>query len=175
MKQIYIALIMIGNTSFVIFDFNKESNMSNWRIINDAVMGGKSESTFYLNEDGNGVFEGTVSTENNGGFSLLRHRFEKLNITAYNKVVLHIKGDGKKYQFRIKSNKYDQHSYVSYFQTTNEWQLIEISLLELTPTYRGQKLNMDNYNGEQVEEIGFLIGNNKKEKFKLIFDKITIE
>ena len=38
-------------------------------IVDDVVMGGESSSTFNLNEDGCGIFEGNISIENNGGFS----------------------------------------------------------------------------------------------------------
>lgn len=165
--------IMLPNSK-VLFDFNAHSNISNWRIINDAVMGGMSKGKFFLNENKKGIFEGVVSTENNGGFSFLRHRFEQLNIAEYSKIILYIKGDGKKYQFRMKSNKNEQHSYVTYFQTTNEWQLLEIDLGDLTPAFRGKKLNMSNYPGEQVEELGFLIGNKSNENFKLIIDSIML-
>lgn len=158
----------------VIFDSNKDNCVLNWRIINDAVMGGNSKGTFYLNDDGKGIFEGTVSTANNGGFSFLRHRFEKMQVSEFSKVTLLVKGDGKKYQFRLKSNKNDQHSYITYFETTNEWQQVAIPLAELTPNFRGRKLNMPNYNGEQIEEIGFLVGNKQDENFKLSIATITI-
>ncbi len=167
--------MIVTNSTYVIFDYNKKTDIFNWKIINDAVMGGKSKSTFYLNEEGEGTFEGTVSTENNGGFSFLRHRFEKLNISEFSTILLQIKGDGKKYQFRMKSNKYDQHSYVADFQTTNKWQLLEIPLAEFAPTFRGRKLNMDKYNGEQIEEIGFLIGNKSNEQFKLLIKSISFK
>lgn len=166
--------ITIPNSK-VIFDFNTNSNISNWRIINDAVMGGMSKGKFFLDENKKGVFEGVVSTENNGGFSFLRHRFQQLNIAEFSKIILFIKGDGKKYQFRMKSNINEQHSYVTHFQTTNEWQLLEIDLADLTPAFRGKKLNMDNYPGKQVEEIGFLIGNKCNEQFKLIIDFVTLQ
>ena len=39
----------------VIFDFNKENDISNWEIVNDAVMGSLSSSQFYLNDEGNRV------------------------------------------------------------------------------------------------------------------------
>jgi len=153
-------------------DFKNLPNSTDWRIINDTVMGGKSKAVFYLNKENNGVFEGTVSTENNGGFSFLRHRFKKLSISKFSKVLILVKGDGKRYQFRMKSNKNDQYSYITYFKTTNKWQLITISLTDLIPIYRGRKLKMSNYEGEKVEEIGFLIGNKKNEPFQLLIDTI---
>jgi hypothetical protein len=87
-----------------IYDFNKNSKASDWTIVNDGVMGGLSYGNFAINQEGNGVFSGTISLENNGGFSSVRYRFAPLATTAKSKVVLRIKGDGKSYQFRIMDN-----------------------------------------------------------------------
>lgn len=158
-----------------IFDFNKQSDISDWEIVNDMVMGGSSNSEFYLNEEGNGIFKGTVSLENNGGFASLRHRFTRIKITGHKKVMIHLKGDGKRYQFRAKTNKEDQQAYIHYFETTGQWQTIEITLSELKPTFRGRKLNMPNFPAEELEEVGFMIGNKMNENFELIIDKIVLE
>jgi hypothetical protein len=42
-------------------------------------MGGESSSTFQLNSEGHGVFEGNISLDNNGGFSSVRYRFPQTN------------------------------------------------------------------------------------------------
>ncbi len=60
-------------------------------------MGGQSISKFHINEADQGVFKGTVSLENNGGFSSVRFRFNQKNIEGYKKVKLRLKGDGKRY------------------------------------------------------------------------------
>ncbi|MDC3220705.1 CIA30 family protein, partial [Flavobacteriales bacterium] len=66
---IYMILLSSSIASNVIFDFNKSSDIENWIIIDDAVMGGKSSGSFKLNSEGHGLFEGVISLENNGGFS----------------------------------------------------------------------------------------------------------
>ncbi len=163
------------NESMVIFDFNKESDISDWEIVNDVVMGGQSYSKFFLNEEGYGVFNGKVSLENNGGFSSIRFRFKQKNIEGYEKVILRLKGDGKRYQFRVRTNKEDQQAYIIYFDTTGEWQTIEITLSELSPTFRGRKLNIPNFQTEELEEVGFMIGNKVNEHFNLVIGKIFLE
>ncbi|MGY8982524.1 MAG: CIA30 family protein, partial [Cytophagales bacterium] len=110
----------------VIFDFNKKSDLQDWIIVNDVVMGGRSSSTFKLDEDGLGVFEGNISLENNGGFSSLRYRFLKRTIKGATQVKITLRGDGKKYQFRVKSNAGDYYSYIAPFLTSGEWQEIVI-------------------------------------------------
>ncbi len=147
----------------------------NWFVIDDGVMGGRSQGQFFINPEGNGIFTGRVSLENNGGFSSVRHRFPTLTTQQYSKCLIRLKGDGKRYQFRVKSSIYDRHSYISYFQTTTEWQVIEIPLKQMYPTFRGRKLNIPNFPAEKMEEIAFLVGNKKAETFKLEIDYISLQ
>ena len=88
--------------SHILFDFNKDSDIENWIIVNDDVMGGRSSGSFNLNTQGHGLFEGGISLENNGGFSSLRYRGGRKQINEHTKIVIRLKGDGKNYQFRIK-------------------------------------------------------------------------
>jgi hypothetical protein len=170
---ILLALVFSASST-IIFDFNPSSDLSNWRIVDDVVMGGRSNGNFKLNDAGHGLFSGEVSLENNGGFSSLRYQFNTKEINDFKKVTIHLKGDGKRYQFRVKSKKYDQHSYITYFTTSGEWETIEIKLDKMYPSWRGMKLDMDNYPGETMEEIAFLISNKKAESFQLEIDKIEL-
>lgn len=158
-----------------LFDFNKGSEIDNWTIVNDVVMGGRSEANFELNSNGDGVFAGKVSLANNGGFSSLRYRFEGLSVTKYKKVVLKLKGDGKDYQFRIKSDLGNAHSYVKHFQTSGEWETIELDFKDMHPRFRGRVLDMPNFQGEKITEIGFLIANNRAETFSIEIDEICLK
>ena len=159
----------------VIFDFNKKSNVEDWVIVDDGVMGGRSKGNFKLSKDGFGVFEGKISLENNGGFSSLRYKFPKIETKEYSKVVLKLKGDGKQYQFRVKTNSGDYYSYITTFSTSGKWQEIEIPLKDMYPSYRGRKLDQPNFSGDYIEEIMFLIGNKKEENFKLLLDNLELK
>lgn len=170
-----LVLTFLTFQSMKLFDFNTKSDISNWTIVDDVVMGGRSNGSFKLNEEGQGVFSGDVSLENNGGFSSLRYRFDAKRIKGANKIILKVKGDGKAYQFRMKTSKYDRHSYIVTFQTNKEWQTIEITLAAMYPVFRGSKLNIPNYPAEIVEELAFLIGNKKAESFQLEIDSIILE
>ena len=158
----------------VLFDFSKNSDIRDWRIVDDVVMGGRSSGTFKLNEEGYGLFEGSISLENNGGFSSVRYRFKKMQINDYTRIVIKLKGDGKKYQFRIKDESDKYYSYVSTFLTSGDWQEIEIPLGEMYPTFRGRRLDQPNFTHDSIEELAFLIANKKTEKFKLIIDTIEL-
>lgn len=158
-----------------LFDFTKDSNIDNWKIVDDSVMGGISSSDFYVDKIGNGIFKGTVSTENNGGFCSVRHFFKPMSLRGNKVFSIRLKGDGKKYQFRVKSKVNDYYSYVYEFQTRNDWQTIEIPISEMYASFRGRTLNLPNYDGTRLEEIAFLVGNKKNESFQLLIDKIEVK
>ncbi|WP_299313642.1 CIA30 family protein [uncultured Aquimarina sp.] len=162
-------------SSLIIFDFNADSDLSSWNVVNDGVMGGLSQSDFEINNEGNAIFKGTVSLENNGGFSSVRYRFETKKVKGFTKVLIRLKGDEKKYQFRVKTNSSDRYSYISHFKTTGDWQTVEVSLSEMYPAFRGRKLDLANYPTETMQEIAFLIGNKKAEQFRLEIDKIELK
>lgn len=172
---IFTFILCLLMSSQIIFKFNKESNLQNWVVVDDVVMGGVSSGSFALHEDGFGVFKGHISLDNNGGFSSLRYRFKKIEIKDNTQVVIKLKGDGKNYQFRIKSNSGDYYSYILPFSTNGEWQEIKIPLKEMYPSFRGKRLEQPNFADDSIEEITFLIANKKNENFQLFLDSITLK
>jgi NADH dehydrogenase [ubiquinone] 1 alpha subcomplex assembly factor 1 len=90
-------------------------------------------------------------------------------------VVLRIKGDGKRYQFRVKDKTSQYHSYITYFETSGEWQTVRLPLRDFYPSFRGRKLRIPNFNHSQIAEVAFLIGNKKAESFELVIDMIGLE
>ena len=175
MKHLFILIMLITQTSMTLFDFNSDCDISNWRIVDDVVMGGRSNGSFKINDSGNGLFFGKVSLENNGGFSMVQYRFDTKKVSSYTKVCIKLKGDGKTYQFRIKKNNEDEHSYIASFVTSKNWETIEIPFDSMYPAYRGRKLDIPNYKGKQMEMIAFLIGNKKAEAFNLEIDSIILK
>ena len=173
--SLLILILFLLQTIMTIFDFNSKSEISNWKIVDDVVMGGRSIGTFGLSDKGKGVFQGKVSLENNGGFSMVQYTFETKQVEGFTKASIRLKGDGKIYQFRIKTSNSDAYSYVASFETSGNWQTIEIPFNTMYPVYRGNKLNKENYPGKQIEMIAFLIGNKKAESFKLEIDNIVIK
>jgi NADH dehydrogenase [ubiquinone] 1 alpha subcomplex assembly factor 1 len=161
--------------SLILFDFSSTPDWSVWEIENDGVMGGISTSQLSRSKEGHAVFTGAVSLENNGGFASIQYHFPPRKISGYNKAVIRLKGDGKDYQFRIKADLSERAAYIYSFKTTGEWQTIEIALNQMEPSYRGNKLRQPNFNTDQIQEIGFLIGNGRTEKFRLEIEKIELE
>ncbi len=158
--------------TMTIFDFDTESSLQEWFVVNDGVMGGLSEGQLYMNDQGHAVFEGNVSTDNYGGFTSIRHSFSTKKIKGKTQALLHLKGDGKSYQFRVKEDSDDRYSYIYQFDTNGEWETIEIPLGEMYASFRGRKLDIPNFACTQIEEVAFLIANNRDEQFQLLLDRV---
>jgi hypothetical protein len=113
--------------------------------------------------------------ENNGGFCSVRSSLDTIQVEGFEKIAFRVKGDGKRYQVRIKARSSDFYSYIAYFNTTGEWQTIEVRLNEMYPSVRGRRLNGPNFKKDAIEEMSFLIGNKKAESFQLLIDKIMLK
>ncbi|CAM1343458.1 CIA30 family protein [Tenacibaculum amylolyticum] len=176
MKQLMVILflMMCFQESITVFDFDKDVSIEKWNTTNDDVMGGISNSSIRLNNEGKGVFSGNVSTENNGGFAMVRLPVSIDLKENSKKIILRIKGDGKKYQFRIKAKKHQRYWYIQSFQTNGDWQTISLDLVNFYPSFRGYKLNKENFASNRIKEVAILIGNKKDESFALEIDTIQI-
>lgn len=175
MQSIFILSLFMMLKASMIFDFNKTADISNWRITDDVVMGGRSNGNFQLTAEGYGIFTGKISLENNGGFSSVRYYFPQKETTGFKQFVIRLKGDGKQYQFRVKAKSNEYYDYIITFATTGEWQTLELPFDKMVPSYRGKLLNLPPFPGTSMLEIGFLIGNKKAESFALELDEILIQ
>lgn len=175
----YILILVIFMNMFqspsVIFKFDLGSSTNGWQIVDDRVMGGRSQGNFSVNTEGFGVFEGYVTTENNGGFSSLRYNFDGIKTSGFEFIVLKLIGDGKLYQFRLKASEYQRHSYIYSFSTTGLEQEVVIPLKDFYASFRGRILDMPNFDADQIEQVAFLIGNKTKELFSLKIKSISLK
>jgi len=170
-----IIIILFNVNEKLIFDFNSNTKISNWVVVEDRVMGGRSNAEISLTDEGDAKFSGNVSLENNGGFASVRHRLNVEGVKNFSKAVIRLKEDGKNYQFRLKNKLNDRHSYIQEFSTNGEWQEIELNLAKMYPGFRGRKLDIPNWGHDIIQEIIFLIGNKKNEEFSLLIDYIRLK
>jgi len=158
-----------------IYSFSNQRNIREWRVVNDGVMGGISKSSLVLTDTGHGKFSGHVSLANNGGFASIQLN-RTIKLTEEKKfIVLRIKGDGKRYEFRLKGEISQSESYVQQFATSGQWENLKLTISEFYPQYRGRKLNYPNFNFKSIEQFSFLITNKQEEDFELLIDWIGLE
>ncbi len=157
---------------------NFDNTRLSWRIINDGVMGGISSSKMKVLTNGNGLFSGTVSLENNGGFASTRALLTEKPKHEFEKVKIRVKGDGQKYSFRIRTDEYfDGVAYKNDFTTQKgEWEIIELSLADFIPVWRGRRLtDISPIAPQGIRQIGFLISDKQAGEFSLLIDWIKFE
>lgn len=147
-----------------------------WSSINDVVMGGHSFGEMIV-EDGVGVFRGEVSLEDGGGFASVRSRPRDYDLSGVDKLTLRIRGDGKHYSLRLRTTEaFDGVSYESTFETSGEWESLEVSLSELVPVFRGDELaDHPPLDSSNVRTFGLMIKDRQKGPFRLEIAWIGVE
>ena len=138
-----------------------------WRSIDDRVMGGVSVGKMTATEDGI-RFEGELSLDNNGGFSSVRHMVNQ-DLREVTGVRITFKGDGRRYQFRLRQDqRFDGISWRKEFDTTSQWQTVELSLDEFDPVWRGRIMSQaGKIIGENIQQIGILLADKNPGAFYL--------
>src|SRR5690606_7818880 len=150
----------------VLFNSKNNSNLSQWQVLNDVVMGGLTKANLFINKYRFVEFSGNVSLEDNGGFASVKYHINPIEMMEFTKLYVKVKGDGKRYQLRLKANETDRHSYMTYFETKKNWEEHEFVLANFYPTYRGRHLELPNFSGEKLEELGFMIANKTSQNYK---------
>lgn len=149
-----------------------------WVAVNDDVMGGVSEGRPTI-ADGQLRFAGTLSLENNGGFSSVRTTGRAFDFSGAKAMMLRVQGDGRTYQLRLATDARVRRSAIAYsaeFPTTaGQWTEVRIPFDTLVPTYRGTRLDGPPLDLSKVEEIRLLIGDGRGGPFTLAVDWIKVD
>jgi monofunctional biosynthetic peptidoglycan transglycosylase len=159
----------------VLFTFEDDGQLRYWYPMNDGVMGGLSESRLLISQDGTGLFEGIVSLENFGGFASVRTHPIAYGLEGYQGIVMRVKGDGKRYKLRIRTDAaYDGPAYEAAFATeAQEWTLIWLPFSSFHPVFRGRPVRgMPKLEGKDVQQIGLMISDKQAGLFRLEMDWI---
>lgn len=162
-------------SSQVVTDFsNFEQERDRWRGVDDTVMGGVSQGDFAVTEQGIGLFSGVLSLENNGGFSSVRRASDDVDFSAASGLSLRVRGDGRRYQLRLQTADAEGISYRSEFETTaDEWQIVQVPFDSFEPVFRGRIVaDAPPLNSAAIEQVGFLIADQKSGAFELEVDWI---
>jgi NADH dehydrogenase [ubiquinone] 1 alpha subcomplex assembly factor 1 len=172
MEALLIPLIVSG---MMLFDFSQQSDIKDWRIINDGVMGGLSRSEFEATKDSTAVFRGVLSLENYGGFASVRSGISKYDLGDYDGIELRIMGDGRRYQIRVRTDSgYDGVAYKYEFDTAKDtWATIRAPFAEFVATFRGRIVkDYPLLDTAKIRQIGFLIADGQEGTFRLEIDSI---
>ena len=179
-STLLVVAFFLGNTIAEgrdLFDFNREGKNPRWQIVNDGVMGGRSQSQYRVVADGYLEFKGILSLENNGGFASVRLLGEAMKLKAGDTVVARVRGDGRTYTFNLYDRKdFRGYSFRKTFKTEkDEWIEVEFPVDDFVATWRGRTFRNQQLDATRVTGLGFLLGDKKPGDFKLDVDWIRVE
>lgn len=145
-----------------------------WYAINDNVMGGLSWGGIALSDEGL-HFNGALSLQNNGGFSSVRRPVSD-DLTDSRGIRLTIKGDGRKYQLRLRQDQnFDGVAWRREFATDGSVQVIDLAYPEFEAVHRGRRIkNAGAVDPAHITQLGFLIADKKEGGFSLSILKMEI-
>ncbi|MEM6280488.1 MAG: CIA30 family protein [Verrucomicrobiota bacterium] len=147
-----------------------------WSIVNDGVMGGLSKGKAQISKDGILTFSGTLSLENNGGFTLVETADIERDLSNDLGILLLVKGDGRKYQVRLESDARYRNSPVSFageFETKKgQWHQVKVPFESLRGGWRGRDLPDEVFNPATVQRVGIILADKQEGPFELQVDWI---
>ncbi len=161
----------------LITDFSKESaDGLRWRIVDDRVMGGRSQGRFAVTEDETLLFKGNLSLENNGGFSSVRSGEGSYEFSGSQGIALRVRGDGRTYQLRLNTlarfRSWDVSFSASFKTEKGKWIDVMIPFSSFEAGFRGRSLPRVAFDSASVRRIGILLGDKKPGPFRLEIDSI---
>lgn len=166
-----ISLLVFG---MLLTDFTTKSPDLGWYVLNDNVMGGRSEGGFAL-QDGNLLFAGNTNT-NGGGFSSIRSKSMQLDLSAQSGIRLRVKGDGRRYTWRLATTARWRGREVGYwaeFQTRDgAWTTVDIPFSSFVPRFRGYRLDGPPLDTSQITGMGIMIYDKRDGPFELQVDSV---
>lgn len=145
-------------------------NQAAWRSIDDAVMGGVSDSRFRISAQGTGVFEGNVSLANNGGFASVRAVIGLRDLSGYPGLSIGARGDGNRYRLRLHTeSSFDAIAYQAGFDTTaGSWTESVLPFEIFEPTFRGRRpAGAPPLDTRRIRQVGIMIADAQAGPFRL--------
>ncbi|KAG2449053.1 hypothetical protein HYH02_005802 [Chlamydomonas schloesseri] len=135
-----------------------------WRILDDVIMGGMSQSDGLTYDDAEraAVFSGRVTTDGGGGFASLRSDDWSgfTSLMAARGVRMMVQGDGRQYKLNAKTDgDYDgvQYQY-DFTPPAGAWTQVELPFSGFKPTFRGRLVaNRPPLQGQQIRQLGLMV------------------
>lgn len=164
-----VGLLLMTSPGLLLTDFSSNTPDLGWYVVNDNVMGGRSEGDFKQQQN-ELIFTGRTNT-NGGGFSSIRTKPMQLDLSGHTGIQLKIKGDGRRYTWRITTAARWRGRQVSYWADfearDGTWSTVDIPFADFIPQYRGVQLDGPALDPAQVRGMGLMIYDKQDGPFEL--------
>lgn len=150
-----LALLAIPTLTEAQMNFEDFETPQDWVYVADGVMGGVSQGTARLTDEGAVHLTGQVSTANNGGFIQVRRRFDTPWPDTATGLRLSVKGNGETYYvfLRVPNMARRWYSYRQSFETTGEWTDVTLPFDDFTASHDGMP---EGFDPTEVYSIGLV-------------------
>ena len=173
-----LSLFLTADKPVLNMDFGKKSAGQDWVIINDDVMGGRSNATLQLSKNSM-LFKGNLSLENNGGFASVRSNRSTYNLAKAKTVTIRYRSSGRKFALMLENARmYFMPYYKHAFQSdSKEWQTETFQLSEFQGYRLGRPTgrNLDKDIQENILRIGVILNDKQEGPFELEIDYINFQ
>ena len=155
-----------------VFTFEDRSQLANWRIVLDGVMGGLSTGNLSLQGDSM-LFTGETSLRNNGGFSSIRCGVPDGTFAESDAIKLRVRGDGRTWIVGTrKSAQMGGDSYWTRFDTEDGvWLDVIVPIAGMERHFFGQRAP-GSITPDEVKALEFYMYDKKAGPFSLEVDTI---
>jgi len=181
MNATLILLLIFTTFSIHAADFKidfgiSKDKTSDWVMISDNIMGGITKSTLEYQEDALKL-SGNISLDNFGGFSSVKTKFKRIDLSAYKGIRIRYKSNNQKFAFTLEDTQnWTLPNYKGDFfnQKPNEWETSTILFKDFKeyqigePT--GEKLEPERL--RNIVRIGVITTEKKEGPFSLEIDYI---
>ncbi len=154
----------------------EESKRLDWRIVDDRVMGGRSQGRLAITQDGILKFSGILSLENNGGFSSVRSGDVKLNLSDAERLALRVKGDGRRYEVHLSTPARSGGrgiTFAGFLPTTGgSWTEVKIPFSEFEADFRGERVEGIKLDPSKILQVTLELVDKKAGVFEVQVDWI---
>ena len=159
---------------FSIADFTSASADLGWYVVNDNVMGGRSDGGFDV-DDGELRFTGKTNTRG-GGFSSIRSKELDLDLSRFGGIRLRAKGDGRRYTWRLTTRATIYGRPVAYwadFDTADgAREPVDIPFSSFVPRFRGEQLDGPPLDVSEITGMGLMIYDKRDGPFELVLESV---
>lgn len=158
-----------------IANYATEATGPDWYVVNDNVMGGRSEGGFEIGDDAL-EFRGRTNT-NGGGFSSIRTGPLRMDLSAQTGIRLKLRGDGRRYTWRLATDARWRGRTVGYwaeFDTlAGEWQTVDLPFDAFYPQVFGYRLDGPPLDLERITGMGLMIYDKLDGDFELSLARVA--
>lgn len=158
-----------------LIDFAADGATTSWHPIDDAVMGGVSQSTLQPYSRGIACFSGVVSLQHGGGFASVRTEPRRWNTVGAHAFVVRCRGDGRQYKFTARTDDgFDGVQYQARFQPPrDEWAEVELPVASFVASFRGRPVRgAGPLDPAQIRQLGLMVSDKQAGPFELLLEWI---